>query len=143
MLKNFKPVNLILVVGAMALPVSAYADLVPEKLDVSISLQSGKVTGVVEDNFGPVAGASVVVKGTTNGTITDMNGNFSLEGVNNGDLIQISFIGYMTQGAGHQRKACRGYAKTGRGSCYRLGYETLGKIPRLRHERDKRRRIER
>ena len=97
MLKNFKPVNLILVVGAMALPVSAYADLVPEKLDVSISLQSGKVTGVVEDNFGPVAGASVVVKGTTNGTITDMNGNFSLEGVNNGDLIQISFIGYMTQ----------------------------------------------
>lgn len=30
MLKNFKPVNLILVVGAMALPVSAYADLVPE-----------------------------------------------------------------------------------------------------------------
>lgn len=93
MLKNFKPVNLILVVGAMALPVSAYADLVPEKLDVSISLQSGKVTGVVEDNFGPVAGASVVVKGTTNGTITDMNGNFSLEGVNNGDLIQISFIG--------------------------------------------------
>lgn len=97
MLKNFKLVNLILVVGAMALPVSAYADLVPEKLDVSISLQSGKVTGVVEDNFGPVAGASVVVKGTTNGTITDMNGNFSLEGVNNGDLIQISFIGYMTQ----------------------------------------------
>ena len=97
MLKNFKPVNLILVVGAMALPVSAYADLVPEKLDVSISLQSGKVTGVVEDNFGPVAGASVVVKGTTNGPITDMNGNFSLEGVNNGDLIQISFIGYMTQ----------------------------------------------
>ena len=97
MLKNFKPVNLILVVGAMALPVSAYADLVPEKLDVSISLQSGKVTGVVEDNFGPVAGASVVVKGTTNVTISDLNGNFSLDGVIYVDLIQISFIGYMTQ----------------------------------------------
>ena len=140
MLKNFKPVNLILVVGAMALPVSAYADLVPEKLDVSISLQSGKVTGVVEDNFGPVAGASVVVKGTTNGTITDMNGNFSLDP----DLLyRIHDPRAYLQGAGHQRKACRGYAKTGRGSCYRLGYETLGKIPRLRHERDKRRRIER
>lgn len=42
MLKNFKPVNLILVVGAMALPVSAYADLVPEKLDVSIPCRAEK-----------------------------------------------------------------------------------------------------
>ena len=45
----------------------------------------------------PVAGASVVVKGTTNGNITDMDGNFTLEGVKNGDIIQISFIGYTTQ----------------------------------------------
>ena len=45
MLKNFKPVNLILVVGAMALPVSAYADLVPEKLDVSISFAERKSNG--------------------------------------------------------------------------------------------------
>lgn len=52
--------------------------------------------GVVEDEFGPVAGASVVVKGTTNGTVTDMNGNFVLE-VKKGDVIVISFIGYLTQ----------------------------------------------
>lgn len=97
MLKNFKPVSLILVAGAMALPTSAYANLIPEKLDVSISQQSGKVAGTVEDDFGPVAGASVVIKGTTNGTITDMNGNFSLDGVKDGDVIQISFIGYSTQ----------------------------------------------
>ncbi|MGM9760474.1 MAG: SusC/RagA family TonB-linked outer membrane protein, partial [Parabacteroides sp.] len=44
-----------------------------------------------------VAGASVVVKGTTNGTITDMDGNFTLEGIKKGDIIQISFIGYATQ----------------------------------------------
>ena len=37
------------------------------------------------------------MKGTTNGTITDMDGNFVLEGVKNGDIIQISFIGYSTQ----------------------------------------------
>ena len=55
-----------------------------------------EVTGTVEDDFGPVTGASVVVKGTTNGTITDMDGNFTLEGVKNGDVIQISFIGYST-----------------------------------------------
>lgn len=61
-----------------------------------ISQQAGKVVGTVEDDFGPVTGASVVVKGTTNGTITDMDGNFTLEGVKNGDVIQISFIGYST-----------------------------------------------
>lgn len=97
MLKRLKPVSLILLTGAMTLPSSAYADLIPEKHDVSISQQNGKVTGVVEDDFGPVAGASVVVKGTTNGTITDMDGNFTLEGVKNGDVIQISFIGYTTR----------------------------------------------
>lgn len=97
MLKHFKQVSLLLAAGAMVLPVSAYADLAPEKLETAISQQNGKVTGVVEDDFGPVAGASVVIKGTTNGNITDMDGNFSLEGVKNGDVIQISFIGYATQ----------------------------------------------
>ena len=37
------------------------------------------IKGVVEDALGPIAGANVVEKGTTNGTITDMDGNFSLE----------------------------------------------------------------
>ena len=55
------------------------------------------MSGIVEDALGPVAGASVVVKGTTNGSVTDMNGNFTLEGVNKGAIIQISFIGYVTQ----------------------------------------------
>lgn len=59
--------------------------------------QSKKVTGQVSDDLGPVTGASVVVKGTTNGNITDMDGNFSLENVKNGDIIQVSFIGYTTQ----------------------------------------------
>ncbi|MDD7631468.1 MAG: SusC/RagA family TonB-linked outer membrane protein [Parabacteroides sp.] len=97
MLKNFKPVSLILVAGALSFPMGVYADLVPDKPSTAISQQDGKVTGTVEDDFGPVAGASVVVKGTTNGTITDMDGNFTLEGVKKGDIIQISFIGYATQ----------------------------------------------
>ncbi|WP_455637679.1 SusC/RagA family TonB-linked outer membrane protein [Parabacteroides sp.] len=97
MLKHFKPVSLILVAGAMTLPASVYADLAPEKLETAISQQNGKVTGVVEDDFGPIAGASVVIKGTTNGSITDMDGKFSLDGVKAGNIIQISFIGYATQ----------------------------------------------
>ena len=96
MLKNFKPVSLILVAGALCFP-KVYANTAPVKSEVNISQQSGKVTGTVEDDFGPVAGASVVVKGTTNGSITDMDGNFTLEGVKSGDVILISFIGYATQ----------------------------------------------
>ena len=97
MLKHFKPVSLILVAGAITLPTSVYANLAPEKQETAITQQSGKVSGVVEDDFGPVAGASVVIKGTTHGSITDMDGKFNLEGVKNGDIIQISFIGYATQ----------------------------------------------
>ena len=55
-----------------------------------------KVTGTISDAMGPVTGASVIVKGTTNGTISDINGNYSLD-VANGQTIQISFIGYTTQ----------------------------------------------
>ena len=59
--------------------------------------QTGRLTGVIEDEFGPVTGASVIVKGTTNGTVTDMNGGFTLNNVKKGDFIIISFIGYITQ----------------------------------------------
>ena len=97
MLKNFKPVSFILLVGALCLSNSMYAETHPLKQSATISQQNGKVTGVVEDEFGPVAGASVVVKGTTNGNITDMDGNFTLEGVKKGDIIQISFVGFTTQ----------------------------------------------
>ncbi len=61
--------------------------------------QQGKVVkGVVKDMNGePVIGANVVVKGTTNGTITDIDGNYSLEGVPAGAILQISYIGYLTK----------------------------------------------
>ncbi len=58
--------------------------------------QDGKITGVVSDAFGPIAGANVVVKGTTNGTITDMDGRFSLDAPK-GAKLQISYIGYITK----------------------------------------------
>ena len=96
MLENFKPVSLILCAGALCFSGSMYANIAPVEQGTSISQQNGKVTGTVEDDFGPVTGASVVVKGTSNGTITDMDGNFTLDGVKNGDVIQISFIGYST-----------------------------------------------
>lgn len=97
MLKNFKPISLILLAGATCFSANSLAETLPAKQNMNISQQSGKVSGTVEDDLGPVPGASVVVKGTTNGNITDMNGNFTLEGLKNGDVIVISYIGYTTQ----------------------------------------------
>lgn len=74
---------------------AAYA-AIPDAYGVQAVQQSGICKGVVNDAFGPVIGASVVVKGTTNGVITDIDGNFSLSDVNRGDIIQISFVGYKT-----------------------------------------------
>lgn len=60
--------------------------------------QAGICKGLVKDATGEsVIGASVVVKGTTNGTITDFDGNFSLDGIKKGDVIVISYVGYQTQ----------------------------------------------
>ena len=76
---------------------AAYAVSAPEADDVKVTQQSGACTGTVKDAAGePVIGASVVVKGTTNGIITDFDGNFSLSNVNKGDIIQVSFVGYQT-----------------------------------------------
>lgn len=63
-----------------------------------ITQQKSTCTGVVKDATGEtVIGASVMVKGTTNGTITGLDGDFSIPNVDNGAIIQISFVGYITQ----------------------------------------------
>ena len=96
MVKIVRPVSLMLMSVALCTTGTAFASsetIVPE---VGISQQQSSVKGVVEDALGPVVGASVVVKGTTNGTVTDMDGNFELN-VNKGDVIVISYIGYVTQ----------------------------------------------
>lgn len=71
--------------------------LAEAKVAPVVTQQKQKMSGVVSDNFGPIVGASVIVKGTTTGIVTDMDGNFLLENVKKGDVIQVSFIGYMTQ----------------------------------------------
>ncbi len=64
----------------------------------SISAQTLTVTGVVyaEGEPDPVIGANVMVKGTSNGTITDFDGNFSLQ-AKAGDILSVSYMGYKTQ----------------------------------------------
>ena len=64
---------------------------------ITISQQQKKITGVVTDKEGvPVIGANVLEKGTTNGTVTDADGRFSLD-VSRNATLQISYLGYNTQ----------------------------------------------
>ncbi|WP_165026370.1 SusC/RagA family TonB-linked outer membrane protein [Dysgonomonas sp. ZJ279] len=59
--------------------------------------QKINISGIIKDETGvPLIGANVTEKGTTNGTMTDVEGNFSLS-VNNRGTIQISFVGYIAQ----------------------------------------------
>ena len=61
----------------------------------AITQQDGQCTGVVKDGNGePVIGASVFVKGTRNGAVTDLDGRFSLTGVKRGSALHISYVGY-------------------------------------------------
>ena len=64
---------------------------------VSENQVSKRIKGCIKDSSGePIVGANVVEKGTTNGAITDIDGNFSIE-VATGAVLQISYIGYSTQ----------------------------------------------
>ena len=59
-----------------------------------------KVSGTVVEanrNDVPVMGASVIIRGTNSGTLTDMDGKFVMPGLKKGDVIQVSFVGYQTQ----------------------------------------------
>ena len=59
--------------------------------------QKKKLSGIISDVSGePLVGASIVEKGTTNGTLTNMNGMFSLQ-VEENAVIQVSYIGFLSQ----------------------------------------------
>jgi len=96
-LKRLKSVSMMLfLMGAST--GAAFAVTNPGVADVKITQQNGTCTGIVKDATGEgVIGASVVVKGTTNGTITGLDGDFSLSNVKEGDIIVISFVGYKTE----------------------------------------------
>ncbi|MGD9929182.1 MAG: TonB-dependent receptor [Mangrovibacterium sp.] len=66
--------------------------------DARTSQQTRTITGRVTNNEGmPIPGATVVVKGTTMGTITDVNGNFEINDVRAGAVLLVSFVGMKTQ----------------------------------------------
>lgn len=64
---------------------------------VSGSMEQQVITGTVFDSQGPLPGASIVVKGTTVGTQTDFDGNFTLDLEQDDAVLVISYVGYATQ----------------------------------------------
>ena len=97
MSKRVKSVSMIIALMGAASMGAVYAEALPGADGIQSVQQAGTCTGVVKDAAGEtIIGASVVVKGTTNGTITGLDGDFSLSNVKKGDIIQISFVGYVT-----------------------------------------------
>jgi TonB-linked SusC/RagA family outer membrane protein len=75
-------------------------NIVIHKSTVRTQAVERRITGmVVDENNEPVIGANIKEKGTTNGTVTDVDGNFSLE-VEENAVLQVSYIGYITQETG-------------------------------------------
>lgn len=99
MLDRFKTVGMLFAFwGASTGTASALPPPYNTLIHSDITQQDGVCKGVVKDNQGEtVIGASVVVKGSTNGTITGLDGDFTLNNVKRGDVIQISYIGYVSQ----------------------------------------------
>ena len=92
---NFRKTVLLMgacaMVGLAASPAYASSEAAPQAVQ-----QSKTVTGTVSDAGGPVIGATIMEKGTSNGTVTDLDGNFSLN-VQPGATLVISYVGYKTQ----------------------------------------------
>lgn len=99
MLDQFKTVGMLFAfLGASTGTASAFTPPYNTLIHSGITQQDGVCKGVVKDNQGEtVIGASVVVKGSTNGTITGLDGDFTLDNVKRGNVIQISYIGYVSQ----------------------------------------------
>lgn len=97
MLKRLKSVSMLLFLGTFFLGTISTVTALGANSS-AILQQTETCKGLVKDATGEsVIGASVVVKGTTNGTITNLDGNFSLNDVKKGDVIVISYVGYQTK----------------------------------------------
>ncbi|WP_367751971.1 SusC/RagA family TonB-linked outer membrane protein [Flavobacterium sp. WC2430] len=74
-------------------------------LTSSFMFAQTSISGVVRDASGPVPGVNVAVKGVNNGTTTDFDGNFKLNGVKPNDVLIFSYIGYVSQEVGVNGKS--------------------------------------
>lgn len=99
MIKNIKAAYMLCSLGLLSAETAFSSSVSGEYVAGVNVIQQGNICkGVVKDETGEsIIGASVVVKGTTNGTITDIDGNFTLSNLKRGDVIEVSYIGYKSQ----------------------------------------------
>lgn len=75
-----------------------YATLLLAAIGLFAAAQTKQIQGVVKDESGePMIGVNVLIKGTTNGNITDLDGRFTIADVKNTDVLSVSYIGYVSQ----------------------------------------------
>ena len=86
-----------LAMGVLFTPEIMFAENPFSALSPIRAQQDDQVSGKVLDNLGPLVGANIIVKGTQKGVITDVDGNFILDGIKKGAVLQISHLGYVTQ----------------------------------------------
>ncbi len=82
---------------ALSFPVNSFAETSPVQATQTVQQQKTVKGSILDENGEPMIGVSVVVKGTTTGTVTDFDGNFSLSVPANTKTLEISYIGYKTQ----------------------------------------------
>lgn len=94
---NIRFFSRIMLCGTLAsgIPVMNQALAAKDSAPIQIDSQTIKVTGIVKDNTGPIIGASISEKGTTNSTVTNIDGNFTLN-VKSGATLVVSYIGMKT-----------------------------------------------
>ena len=93
MKQNHRKIACMLAIGAMMLPATILSASAAPAVSVQSVQQAAKVSGTVTDGKEPIIGASIRVKNSSQGTITDMDGNFKLD-VAPGTELVISYVGY-------------------------------------------------
>ena len=94
MATRFKTISLALLLGSTGSIAPLYASSLANMSVQSIQQQHACSGTVVDDQGMPVIGASIVVKGTTKGTVTDIDGNFNFSEAKKGDVLVVTYIGY-------------------------------------------------
>lgn len=83
--------------GGYPIIAAEVGDLTPNVGTRSLQQDGRRVICAISDKAGPIVGANVLVKGTTIGNISDMDGRVILEGVPSNAILVVSYIGYVSQ----------------------------------------------
>ncbi len=81
----------------LSFPMKSFAEASDVQATRSVQQQKTVTGSILDENGEPMIGVSVVVKGTTTGTITDFDGNFSLNVPSDAKMLEVSYVGYKTQ----------------------------------------------